>query len=115
MCPNSTPHSPDNPSYTICPFIYTTFPNAGIKVCASQKLKTNFGPVINIFGVNPLKKLVIPSFFIMFEIILNPDSGFSKFLFWILVLITSSGADTISEAEAPATEATKFCPHVALL
>jgi hypothetical protein len=82
--------------------------NAGIRVCASQKLNTNFGPVINSFGVKPLKKLVKPSFFAMFLRILNPLSGFSKFRFCIRVLMTSKGADTRREAEAPAIEATKF-------
>jgi hypothetical protein len=70
---------------------------------------------VNTFGTNPLKKLVMPSFFIMLPTILNPLSGFSKFLFWIRVLITSRGAETKREAEAPAIEATKFWSHVALL
>ena len=85
-----------------------TFPYAGINVCASQKLNTNFGPVISSFGVRPLKKLVKPSFFTMLPTILKPDSGFSKFRFCILVLMTSRGAETISDAEAPAMEAMKF-------
>jgi hypothetical protein len=106
---------------------------AGIRVWASQKEKTNFGPVMrsckdisigawargitcqHTFGTNPLKKLVIPSFFIMLPTILKPLSGFSKFRFWIRVLITSRGADTTSDAEAPAMDATKFCSHVAWL
>jgi hypothetical protein len=62
-----------------------------------------------------LKKLVIPSFFIMLATILKPPSGFSKFLFWIRVLMTSNGAETSSDAEAPAIDATKFCSQVALL
>ena len=90
-------------------------PKAGIKVCASQKLKTNLGPVIKSFGVRPLKKLVGPSFFIIFPSILKPDSGLSKFRFWIRVFITSKGADTTSEAVAPAIEATKFCDQDAVL
>jgi hypothetical protein len=57
----------------------------------------------------------MPSFFIMLETILKPLSGFSKLRFWIRVLITSSGADTTREAEAPAIEATKFWNHEALL
>ena len=60
------------------------------------------------FGTKPLKKLVIPSFFIILPTILKPLSGLSKFLFWMRVLITSRGAETISEAEAPAMDATKF-------
>ena len=96
-------------------FSYTILSNAGISVCASQKLKTSFGPVINSFGVSPLKKLVKPSFFIMLPTILNPLSGFSKFRFCILVLITSNGADTTKEAVAPAIEATKFCKKPAEL
>ena len=88
--------------------VQTTLPKAGINVCASQKLKTSFGPVISNLGVRPLKKLVIPSFFIMLPTILKPDSGFSKFRFCIRVLMTSKGAETMSDAEAPAMEATKF-------
>jgi len=95
--------------------VYTTVPKAGINVCANQKLNTSFGPVINNFGVKPLKKLEKPSFLAMLLRILKPDSGFSKLRFWIRVLITSSGADTIREADAPATEATKFWPQVAAL
>lgn len=88
---------------------YTILSKAGISVCASQKLNTSFGPVINNFGVSPLKKLVKPSFFIMLPTILNPLSGFSKFRFCILVFITSNGAETTKEAVAPAIDATKFC------
>jgi hypothetical protein len=40
--------------------------------------------------------------------ILVPDSGFSKFRFWMRVLITSRGAETMREALAPKMEATKF-------
>ena len=54
---------------------------AGIKVCANQKLNTSFGPVINNFGVRPLKKLVMPSFLIILPTIRNPLSGFSKLRF----------------------------------
>lgn len=91
-----------------CPF-YTTVPKAGISVCANQKLNTNFGPVISNLGTKPLKKLENPSYLAIFLTILNPLSFSSKFLFCILVLMTSNGADTISEAEAPHIEATKFC------
>ena len=94
--------------------IQSTLSNAGINVCANQKLKTNFGPVISNLGVRPLKKEVNPSFRAMLLRILNPLSGLSKFRFCIRVLITSSGADTTSEADAPATEATKFCSQLAL-
>jgi hypothetical protein len=88
---------------------------AGIRVCASQKEKTSLGPVMRSLGVRPLKKEVKPSFFIMLDTILNPLSGFSKFLFWIRVLMTSRGAETTSEALAPAMDATKFCDHEAAL
>lgn len=44
-----------------------------------------------------------------------PLSGFSKFLFWMRVLMTSRGAETTKEADAPAMDATKFWNHVALL
>ena len=90
-------------------------PYAGIRVCASQKLNTSLGPVMSNFGVNPLKKAKGPSFLIILPIIRKPDSGFSKLRFWIRVLITSRGADTMRDALAPNTEATKFCVHVAEL
>lgn len=95
--------------------IYIILPNAGISVCASQKEKTSLGPVMSSLGVSPLKKEVNPSFFIILDTILKPLSGFSKFLFWIRVLMTSRGAETRSEALAPAIEATKFCDHEAVL
>lgn len=88
--------------------VYNTLLNAGINVWASQKLKTNLGPVINSFGVRPLKKLLKPSFFIIFPTILKPLSGLSKFRFCIRVLMTSNGADTSRDADAPAIDATKF-------
>lgn len=94
---------------------YKTLSNAGINVCASQKLNTNFGPVINNFGVSPLKKEPNPSLRAIFPRILNPLSGFSKFRFCILVLITSNGALTSKLADAPAILATKFCSQLALL
>jgi hypothetical protein len=105
---------------------------AGIRVCASQKEKTSFGPVMSscemlvwchsialalwhTFGTKPLKKLVMPSFFIILLTILKPLSGLSKFRFWIRVLITSRGAETMRDAEAPAIDAIKFWNQVALL
>ena len=94
---------------------YITLLNAGINVCANQKLNTNFGPVINSFGVNPLKKLVKPSFLIMLLTIRKPLSGLSKLRFCIRVFITSNGAETMRDAEAPAMEATKFCIQEAVL
>lgn len=102
-------HSVENPRHYL-PFhpAQTTFPKAGISVCANQKLKTNFGPVINNFGVNPLKKLVIPSSFIIRATIVNPLSFTSKFRFCILVFTTSNGALTSKLAAAPAILATKF-------
>ena len=66
-------------------------------------------------GTRPLKKLDIPSFFAMLVRIRKPLSGFSKFLFWMRVLMTSRGAETRSEADAPAMEAMKFWNQVALL
>lgn len=92
-----------------------TLPKAGMRVWANQKENTSLGPVISSLGVKPLKKDVMPSFFIMLDTILIPLSGFSKFLFWIRVLMTSRGAETTREAVAPAIEATKFWPQVALL
>jgi hypothetical protein len=90
-------------------------PNAGIRVCANQKENTSLGPVMSSLGVRPLKNEVKPSCFIILETILKPLSGFSKFLFWMRVLITSRGAETRSEALAPAIEATKFWDHDAAL
>lgn len=55
--------------------------NAGIRVWASQNEKTSFGPVIRSLGVRPLKNEVKPSLRIMFDTILKPLSGLSKFLF----------------------------------
>lgn len=81
---------------------------AGINVWASQNENTSLGPVIKSFGVRPLKNEVGPSIFIMLEMIRKPLSGFSKFLFCIRVLMTSKGAETMSDALAPAIEATKF-------
>jgi hypothetical protein len=51
----------------------------------------------------------------MLAMIRTPDSGFSKLRFWIRVLITSRGAETIREALAPKIEATKFWLHEAAL
>ena len=86
-----------------------------MSVWASQNEKTSLGPVIRSLGVSPLKNDVGPSFFIMLEMILKPPSGLSKFLFWILVLMTSSGAETRRDAVAPAIEATKFWLQLAAL
>jgi hypothetical protein len=88
---------------------------AGIKVWASQKEKTNLGPVMSSLGTSPLKKAAGPSFLAMLERIRKPLSGLSKFRFWIRVLITSRGAETTREAEAPAIEAIKFWNQLALL
>lgn len=66
-------------------------------------------------GTRPLKKLEKPSFLAMLDRILKPLSGLSKFLFWTRVLMTSSGAETMREAEAPAMEAMKFWNQDALL
>jgi hypothetical protein len=44
-----------------------------------------------------------------------PDSGFSKLRFWMRVLITSRGAETMSEALAPKILATKFWLQLAAL
>lgn len=62
-----------------------------------------------------MKKLERPSFLAILVRILKPLSGLSKFLFWMRVLMTSSGADTTSEADAPAIEAMKFWNQLALL
>lgn len=57
----------------------------------------------------------MPSFRAILVRILKPLSGFSKFLFWMRVLITSRGAETTREAVAPAIEAMKFWNQEALL
>ena len=92
-----------------------TLPKAGMRVWANQNEKTSLGPVMSSLGVRPLKKEPMPSFFIMLDTIRMPLSGLSKFLFWMRVLMTSSGAETTSEVVAPAIEATKFWLQVALL
>jgi hypothetical protein len=66
-------------------------------------------------GVKPLKKEEKPSLRAMLAMIRMPLSGLSKLRFWIRVLMTSRGAETTSEAEAPAMEATKFWNQLALL
>ena len=66
-------------------------------------------------GTRPLEKAVGPSFLAMLARMRKPLSGLSKLRFWMRVLMTSSGADTTSEAEAPAIEAMKFWYHEALL
>lgn len=98
-----------------CDLVYNILSKAGINVCASQNEKVSFGPVMSSLGVRPLKKLLRPSFFAMLPTILNPLSRISKLRFCILVLITSSGADTMMEELDPQIDATKFCPHVAEL
>jgi len=92
-----------------------TLLKAGMRVCASQKEKVSFGPVMSSFGTRPLKNADGPSCRSMSLMILTPVSLASKFRFWMRVLITSNGADTISEALEPAIEATKFWNHVAEL
>lgn len=44
----------------------------------------------------------------------TPLTLFSKFAFWMRVLTVSSGAATVMDATAPAMDATKFWPQVAL-
>jgi len=65
------------------------------------------------FGVKPLKKAVEPSFLRSSLITVTPCTLRSKFAFCIRVFTVSSGAATVIEATAPATEAMKFCIHVA--
>jgi hypothetical protein len=66
-------------------------------------------------GTRPLKNAPKPSCRAMLASIRKPLSGFSKLRFWMRVLITSSGAETTRDADAPAMDATKFWYHVALL
>lgn len=84
-----------------------------MKDWAKANEKTNLGPVVSNLGVNPLKKAVIPSFLSVFFRMVTPLSGLSKFLFCILVLMTSKGADTTREAQAPQIDETKFWAKVA--
>lgn len=86
-----------------------------MSVCASQKEKTSLGPVMSSLGTRPLKKAPAPSFLAMLARMRKPLSGFSKLRFWMRVLMTSRGADTTSEADAPAMDATKFWNQEALL
>lgn len=89
-------------------FLDNALSKAGMRVCAIANENTNFGPVVNNFGVNPLKNDVIPSFLNISLTIVTPVSLESKFLFWIRVLITSNGAEMTNEAQAPQIEAPKF-------
>lgn len=89
-------------------YFWISLSNIGINDWANANENTNFGPVVNNLGVKPLKKAVKPSFFKVFLMIVSPLSGLSKFLFWILVLMTSNGAETIKDAEAPTMDETKF-------
>jgi hypothetical protein len=66
-------------------------------------------------GTKPLKKADGPSFRAMLVRMRKPLSGFSKLRFWMRVLMTSSGAETMSDADAPAMEAMKFWNQDALL
>lgn len=53
----------------------------GINDWASANENTSLGPVVNNFGMRPLKNAVGPSFLAIFFRIVKPDSGFSKFCF----------------------------------
>jgi hypothetical protein len=66
-------------------------------------------------GVSPLKSAMGPSSRSKSRTIVTPRVFCSKFAFWMRVLIVSRGAATVIDATAPATEATRFCVHVALL
>mmetsp|Transcript_32110 Transcript_32110/g.49655 ORF Transcript_32110/g.49655 Transcript_32110/m.49655 type:complete len:203 (+) Transcript_32110:70-678(+) len=81
--------------------------------CAIVKEKISFGPTTNNLGVSPLKNPPAPSFLTSFRSIEMPDSGESKGLFWILVLITSNGCATVMEAIAPADDDIASCAQVA--
>lgn len=74
-----------------------------------------FAVCIHTLGTRPLKKLENPSFLAILDRIRKPLSGLSKLRFWIRVLMTSRGAETTNEAEAPAIEAMKFWNQDALL
>ena len=62
-----------------------------------------------------MKKAEAPSLRAMLVRIRKPLSGFSKLRFWMRVLMTSRGAETTSDADAPAMEAIKFWNQLALL
>lgn len=66
------------------------------------------------FGVRPLNRPPMPSLRTSSRKTTRPWTRVSKFAFWMRVLMTSSGAATVMLATAPAIEATKFWPHVAL-
>ena len=61
-----------------------------------------------------MKSAVGPSFLIRSFTTVMPLTFVSKLAFWMRVLTVSSGAATVMDATAPATEATKFWPQVAL-
>ena len=85
-----------------------------VSPCASQD-ERDVGRREHTLGVRPLKKLEKPSLRAMLAMMRIPLSGLSKLRFWIRVLMTSRGAETTREAEAPAIEATKFWNQEALL
>ena len=65
-------------------------------------------------GVRPLKSAAGPSCLTRSRTTAAPETLFSKLAFWMRVLTVSSGAATVMDATAPATDATKFWPQVAL-
>ena len=60
------------------------------------------------FGVNPLNSAIGPSLLSNSLRTVTPLTLLSKLAFWIRVLTTSSGAATVMDVTAPATEAIKF-------
>ena len=62
-----------------------------------------------------MKSAVAPSSRSRSRTIVTPLVLCSKFAFWMRVLTVSSGAAIEIDATAPATDAMKFCVHVALL
>ena len=61
-----------------------------------------------------MKSAPAPSFLTSSLTTVIPETLCSKLAFWMRVLTVSSGAATVMDATAPATEARKFCVHVAL-
>ena len=66
------------------------------------------------FGVRPLNSADAPSSLRRSLMTVTPETLFSKLAFWIRVLMGSRGAATVMDATAPAMDATKFWPQVAL-
>merc|ERR1711918_240262 len=84
-----------------------------ISCCAIVNEKTSLGPTASTFGAKPLKNAPAPSCLMRSFAMTNPLGESVKLTCWILVLMTSSGWLTASDATAPHIEVTNVCAMVA--